>query len=165
MAASSTSSDLKSMVDSGFTGFPKHDFVNGVFVNPWGNHGIFDALRMMVSTRYRNLALPNGAQSISTIPSVPLNHQLISSTEHPHFSWLGHASCYYQTDGVYFLTDPIFSERASLSQYVGPKRLNIPPASVSDLKVDVVLLSHTHYDHMDAGTIQQLGNTPLWYNL
>ncbi len=75
---------------------------------------------------------------------------------------MGHASCYYQTDGVYFLTDPVFSQRASFSQYYGPKRFLPPPVDVEDLQIDVVLLSHTHYDHLDHGTAQRIGDKALW---
>jgi N-acyl-phosphatidylethanolamine-hydrolysing phospholipase D len=76
---------------------------------------------------------------------------------------MGHASCYFQTDGVRFLTDPVFSDRCSPSQLVGPKRIVPPPCSVEQLPVvDVVLLSHTHYDHLDYNTALRLGNKPLW---
>lgn len=71
-------------------------------------------------------------------------------------------------DGVTFITDPIFSERASPSQMVGPKRYRDCPISVNELPVlDAVIISHTHYDHLDLNTVTSLNNrfgTDLrWY--
>ncbi|KAL0967203.1 hypothetical protein UPYG_G00249110 [Umbra pygmaea] len=72
-------------------------------------------------------------------------------------TWLGHASVLVEMDGVVFLTDPIFSQRASPFQFVGPKRYRGPPCTVGQLpKIDAVLISHSHYDHLDAGTVTQL---------
>lgn len=75
--------------------------------------------------------------------------------------------CYYlskkQIDGLSVLTDPMFSERASANQFVGPKRFKPAALSVKDLpKVDVVLLSHNHYDHLDSGSVKAIGDGPLW---
>lgn len=66
-------------------------------------------------------------------------------------------------DGLNILTDPMFSERASASQMVGPKRYVPAAMSVKDLpRVDVVLLTHNHYDHLDTGSVKDIGNDPLW---
>ncbi|KAJ8008811.1 hypothetical protein DPEC_G00082300 [Dallia pectoralis] len=72
-------------------------------------------------------------------------------------TWLGHSSVLVEMDGVVFLTDPIFSQRASPFQFVGPKRYRGPPCMVGQLPViDAVLISHNHYDHLDSGTVAQL---------
>ena len=62
------------------------------------------------------------------------------------------------------LTDPIWSQRASPSQLFGPRRLINPPISLNDLvtKVHVVVISHSHYDHLDLNTVQEIGNQVLW---
>lgn len=57
----------------------------------------------------------------------------------------------------------MFSERASASQMVGPKRFLPPAMSVAELpRIDVVLLSHNHYDHLDTGSVKAIGDAPLW---
>ncbi|XP_044533471.1 N-acyl-phosphatidylethanolamine-hydrolyzing phospholipase D [Gracilinanus agilis] len=72
-------------------------------------------------------------------------------------TWLGHASVLVEMDEVIFLTDPIFSMRASLTQFIGPKRFRNPPCTVNQLpKIDAVLISHTHYDHLDYNTVLSL---------
>lgn len=64
--------------------------------------------------------------------------------------WLGHASFAFRIDGRYFLTDPVFSKRASPSQLMGPKRRVPPPFELADLpRIDVIMVSHNHYDHLD----------------
>ena len=73
-------------------------------------------------------------------------------------TWLGHATVVVQMDNVVFITDPIFSDRASPSQMVGPKRYRDPPCTVHDLPpdLDAVLISHSHYDHLDINTVTLL---------
>ncbi|XP_049616667.1 N-acyl-phosphatidylethanolamine-hydrolyzing phospholipase D isoform X1 [Syngnathus scovelli] len=72
-------------------------------------------------------------------------------------TWLGHASVLVEMDGLNILTDPIFSQRASPFQFVGPKRYRGPPCSVQQLpRIDAVVISHSHYDHLDAGTVASL---------
>lgn len=72
-------------------------------------------------------------------------------------TWLGHASVLLEIDGVRVLTDPVFSRRCSPTQAIGPQRMHAAPASVGGLgPVDVVLISHDHYDHLDVATIDAL---------
>ncbi len=73
-------------------------------------------------------------------------------------TWLGHATVLLQTGGVNVITDPMFSERASPVSFAGPKR-QVPLAmSINELPViDVVFVSHSHYDHLDAATIEAFG--------
>ncbi len=71
--------------------------------------------------------------------------------------WLGHASVLLRLNGRYVLTDPALSDRASPVQFAGPKRRLPPAARVDTLPgVDVVLISHNHYDHLDAPSIARL---------
>ena len=70
--------------------------------------------------------------------------------------WIGHASIYIEIDGLRMLTDPIFSEYASPFD-IGPKRFHPPPIALADLpKINAVLITHDHYDHLDMKTVQQL---------
>ena len=95
----------------------------------------------------------------SAVPVVPFS---VARAEAPPDAglraiWLGHASVYLELDGVRLLIDPMFSERASPVDFVGPKRFYAPPIALVALpKIDAVLISHDHYDHLDMATIQAL---------
>jgi L-ascorbate metabolism protein UlaG (beta-lactamase superfamily) len=70
---------------------------------------------------------------------------------------VGHASFLIQTRGRNILIDPVWADRASPFSFVGPKRVNAPGIAFDDLpKIDAVLVTHNHYDHMDTGTIGRL---------
>ena len=72
-------------------------------------------------------------------------------------TWIGHATVLVQTAGLNILTDPIWSERASPFSFIGPKRARAPGVRFDDLpKIDLVLISHNHYDHMDVPTLRRL---------
>jgi L-ascorbate metabolism protein UlaG (beta-lactamase superfamily) len=72
-------------------------------------------------------------------------------------TWFGHSSMLVEIDGLRILTDPLFSERASPLRGIGPERYYPPPIALADLPpIDVVLISHDHYDHLDTDTIVAL---------
>lgn len=75
----------------------------------------------------------------------------------PSASWIGHATVLVQSGGLNILTDPIFSERASPVAFLGPKRAQPPGIRIDDLPpIDVVVVSHNHYDHLDRWSAVQL---------
>jgi N-acyl-phosphatidylethanolamine-hydrolysing phospholipase D len=75
----------------------------------------------------------------------------------PSITWIGHSTFLVRMDGVTFLTDPIFSERASPVSFAGPKRVVPPGVPPDELPpVDFVLLSHDHYDHTDMPSVAAL---------
>jgi N-acyl-phosphatidylethanolamine-hydrolysing phospholipase D len=75
----------------------------------------------------------------------------------PSATWLGHASVLVQSGGLNILTDPVFSERASPVQFAGPKRAQPPGIALAALPpIDLVLISHSHYDHLDRDSVVQL---------
>ena len=78
-----------------------------------------------------------------------------SSTD--YLVWIGHATYLINKDGLTILTDPVFSKRASPVRFAGPKRL-IPPAIPIDKlpKIDVVTVSHNHYDHLDLRSLKMI---------
>lgn len=72
-------------------------------------------------------------------------------------TWVGHATVLIQAGGLNILTDPQWSDYASPFQGVGPKRVAPPGVAFDDLpKIDIVLVSHNHYDHMDLPTLKRL---------
>ncbi len=75
----------------------------------------------------------------------------------PTVTWIGHATLLVQMDGVSFLTDPIWSERASPFEFAGPRRLVQPGVAFDALPpIDFAVLSHAHYDHADVPTLERL---------
>jgi L-ascorbate metabolism protein UlaG (beta-lactamase superfamily) len=97
-----------------------------------------------------------------TVPSQALPVQALSQADllaAPDLSlWrLGHSTMLLKIEGKFWLTDPVFSERASPFQFLGPKRFHAPPIAMDDLPaITGVILSHDHYDHLDYDAIQQL---------
>lgn len=72
-------------------------------------------------------------------------------------TWLGHSTFILDVEGARFLVDPVWSKRASPWGWLGPKRFFEPPLPLAELpRIDAVLLSHDHYDHLDEGTIRDL---------
>jgi L-ascorbate metabolism protein UlaG (beta-lactamase superfamily) len=72
-------------------------------------------------------------------------------------TYINHATVLIQVDGLNILTDPIWSERASPVTFAGPNRVRPPGVSISDLpEIDLILISHNHYDHLDTETLKQL---------
>jgi L-ascorbate metabolism protein UlaG (beta-lactamase superfamily) len=72
-------------------------------------------------------------------------------------TWVGHATVLIQAGGVNILTDPIWSERPSPFSFVGPKRVRAPGIKFENLpKIDLIVVSHNHYDHLDLPTLQAL---------
>lgn len=75
----------------------------------------------------------------------------------PTVTWIGHSTFLVQLAGVNILTDPHWGERASPISFAGPRRLVPPGMRFEDLpKIDAVVISHDHYDHLDAGTVERL---------
>lgn len=85
----------------------------------------------------------------------------------PTVTWIGHATTLVQAGGLTVLTDPVFSRRASPVSFAGPARAYPPGLALGQLPhIDVVVLSHNHYDHLDRASIlalaRQRGGSPLF---
>jgi len=77
-------------------------------------------------------------------------------------TWLGHSTVLIEIDGLRVLTDPVWGPRASPSRLAGPKRFQPVPVSLHALPpIDLVLVSHDHYDHLDYPTILELAKTDV----
>lgn len=75
-------------------------------------------------------------------------------------TWLGHSTVLVEIDGLRVLTDPVWGPRASPSRLAGPKRFQPVPVPLKALPpIDLVLVSHDHYDHLDYPTIRELAKT------
>jgi N-acyl-phosphatidylethanolamine-hydrolysing phospholipase D len=92
------------------------------------------------------------------VPVVPINIPLLQQpSQRPQTTWLGHSTFLVQYQGINILTDPIFSDRASPISFAGPKRYTPHVIDYAKLpKIDFVIISHNHYDHLDTLSLQKL---------
>jgi len=91
---------------------------------------------------------------------IPLDTPDFDAAAELAVTWFGHSSALIEVDGYRVLADPIWSERCSPSNTVGPQRLHPVPVQIDALPaVDAVIISHDHYDHLDVDTIQVLAHT------
>ena len=122
-----------------------HNTSRGTSVMPSGQRDVLRRFRENSATR----------RPAAPIPVVTESYE--PRTEGLHVTWFGHASCLVELDGVRLLLDPVWSERCSPSQHVGPRRLHPVPLPLAGLgRVDAVVISHDHYDHLDTDTITAL---------
>jgi L-ascorbate metabolism protein UlaG (beta-lactamase superfamily) len=72
-------------------------------------------------------------------------------------TWLGHSTVLLELDGATLLVDPVWTERTSPFEHLGPKRFHPPPLPLTELpRLDAVVISHDHYDHLDRHTVPEL---------
>jgi N-acyl-phosphatidylethanolamine-hydrolysing phospholipase D len=138
---------------------PTHHSADGGFRNPWPNsqlHGFKDFLKWRLGERRSEPIAPSPAYG-----SLPQREPAIvvprAARGHRSVTWVGHSTVLLQLGPLNVLTDPMWSERASPVQWAGPKRM-MPPALAFDAlpEIDVVLLSHNHYDHLDTTTVKRI---------
>jgi len=126
---------------------------DGVFHNP-------QATRMVTADAGRRVfreflfggrkRRPSGPVPVVSGPSEPAVDGL-------HITWYGHASALVEIDGQRVLIDPVWSDRCSPSSLAGPRRLHPTPVPIEALpRVDAILISHDHYDHLDLATVLAL---------
>lgn len=134
--------------------YQKSDHFDGkVFFNPsgMGPNGFLDLLKWKLS--FNSESWPN--QALESV--VPASTLALNYSDKMVVTFIGHATFLIQIDGINILTDPIWSERASPFSFVGPKRVNSPGINFDKLPpIDLVLISHNHYDHMDEATLRDL---------
>jgi len=96
--------------------------------------------------------VPNRALPVQALT----REQLLAAPDNSLFR-LGHSTILLKLNGEFWLTDPVFSKRASPVQWAGPARFHAPPVSIADLPpIKGVILSHNHYDHLDYAAIREL---------
>lgn len=138
-------------------GAPAHHRTRG-FVN--SNPG-FERPGFWTVQRFRLSRLVDTLVARRTLPAFPRvdndGRALRDNTLAPTVTWIGHATFLFQVDGLNVLTDPQWSERASPLSFAGPRRLVLPGVRFEDLpRIDVVVISHDHYDHLDRETVSRL---------
>lgn len=110
--------------------------------------------------RYGKDLPPPPGQFIATyedFPQKPFDKSQLKNYSDKTATWLGHATVMVRSDNFTLLTDPHFSIRAFPVQWMGPARKVRSPARVENLpKIDVVVISHSHYDHLDHNTVVKL---------
>ncbi|MBB3316430.1 L-ascorbate metabolism protein UlaG (beta-lactamase superfamily) [Rhizobium sp. BK181] len=90
-------------------------------------------------------------------PFQPAKPDLHVAGENIRVTMVGHATMLIQVAGLNILTDPVWSDRASPFAFAGPKRVVAPGIAFDDLPpIDLVLVSHNHYDHLDVATLRRL---------
>lgn len=154
LACTSTSSES---IESAIQNKPNHHtssgFKNDPFVETAASKGMLFYIRRAWSSVF--------------VPNVPAGHalpeieamQLLKSIDADRITWLGHASFLVTASGVTILTDPFLTKFASPVAWAGPKRLVDPGIPLDKLPpIDIVVVSHNHYDHLDDKTVRSLKN-------
>ena len=102
---------------------------------------------------------PKGTIPENTIAVRPLSRATLLAAPDNTLYRLGHSTLLIKLAGEFFLTDPVFSKRASPVQWAGPTRFHAPPISIADLPpIKAVILSHDHYDHLDYASVMELAD-------
>jgi L-ascorbate metabolism protein UlaG (beta-lactamase superfamily) len=134
------------------------NFRDGYFQNPVTTlmeRPPFEALREMMKRGGGRLPV----QAIETLP-IDTERYINSASGEVLITWLGHSSFLMRIEGVNLLIDPVLSTRASMSRFMGPKMFDYSHKHTIDEfpPIDLVLLTHDHYDHLDYDLIKQLGS-------
>ena len=116
-----------------------------------------DLVRWQWNARRKNLPPPPQTPTPVVAPNLAAIHANAGAAMQPAITWVGHATVLVQASGLNVLTDPVFSKRASPVQFAGPQRAQPPGVALADLPpVDVVVISHNHYDHLDTNAVLAL---------
>ncbi|MGV9944187.1 MBL fold metallo-hydrolase [Streptomyces sp. NPDC003401] len=138
-------------------------FANGVFQNPGGpartrpSGSALDFAKAFFDKDTRPRRAPSG--------TIPVHPTTLADLARPpatglRLTWMGHSSVLAEIDGHRVLFDPVWGERCSPLPFAGPRRLHPAPLPLAALgPVDVVVISHDHYDHLDLPTVKALADT------
>ncbi|KAB2975892.1 MBL fold metallo-hydrolase [Streptomyces sp. SS1-1] len=138
-------------------------FRDGVFQNPGGtartrpSGSMLEFAKVFFDKDTRPLRTPKG-----TVPVHPTTYADLAKPPATglRLTWMGHSSILAEIDGRRVLFDPVWGERCSPFPFAGPRRLHPAPLPLAALgPVDVVVISHDHYDHLDLPTIKALAGT------
>ncbi|MBL0916031.1 MAG: MBL fold metallo-hydrolase, partial [Sphingopyxis sp.] len=129
---------------------PLSDHFDGTrFLNPAGEPETDRSLGDVLKWR-RSAPDNRWPSSVEVVPVVP-----DARVDGLRVTMVGHATLLIQIGGLNILTDPVWSERASPLSFAGPRRVTTPGIRLDDLPpIDVILLSHNHYDHLDMAALR-----------
>ncbi|KAL9551191.1 hypothetical protein MBANPS3_004393 [Mucor bainieri] len=138
------------------------------FVNPfdeWTEIPFYKTVLFWMG-RWKGNGIPKCEQELDkTLPVMkPDLDQIRNPGKSVTFTWFGQSTCLMTIDGLTILSDPVFS-KCSINDYFGPKRLRPIPCPLEDFidNVDMVVVSHDHFDHLDEAAVKKLGNSVVWY--
>ncbi|MBL0374776.1 MBL fold metallo-hydrolase [Rhizobium sp. KVB221] len=133
---------------------PKSNHYNGTrFFNPGG----IAPLGFRAFFQWKSRDRPEVWPKFYPSPFSPAKPEALIGGSDLRVTMIGHASLLIQVAGLNILTDPVWSDRVSPFAFIGPKRHNAPGLAFDDLPpIDVVLVTHNHYDHLDVSTLKAL---------
>jgi len=139
---------------SGYPASPQ--FSDGGFRNPapMHKHSVGEMARLWWTFMFDK---PAGTVPRQAVPVRPLTREALLAAPDNTLYRLGHSTMLVKLAGEFYLTDPVFSKRASPVQWAGPARFHAPPIAIEDLPpIKAVILSHDHYDHLDHAAVMAL---------
>ncbi|MGU7782262.1 MBL fold metallo-hydrolase [Burkholderia sp. PU8-34] len=136
---------------------PQHDGERFRNVAPRPVEGFGKMMRVMWNMLFNK---PREAVPAGPVPVDSLTREQLEAAPDRSLYRLGHSTLLIKLRGEFWLTDPVFAERASPFRRVGPRRFHAPPIALADLPpLRGVILSHDHYDHLDRDTVLALAAT------
>ena len=150
---------------------PPHHRANGFQNNyiEFAPRGLGDLIKWKIDASRNSLPRPPATLTPRVAPDLAFvhNNARAGTMMQPAITWIGHATMLAQFAGLNLITDPVFSDRVSPLSFVGPKRALAPGLSIAELpRIDVVVISHNHYDHLDDASVRalnaQAGGPPLF---
>ncbi|MEJ8661221.1 MULTISPECIES: MBL fold metallo-hydrolase [Streptomyces] len=138
------------------------NFADGVFQNPLGARTRPSGSTLEFAKIYFQKEARRHRGPVAPVPlhAATLADLAKAPASGLRLTWMGHSSVLAEIDGRRVLLDPVWGQRCSPFPFAGPKRLHPVPLPLASLgPVDVVVISHDHYDHLDLPTIQALAST------
>jgi N-acyl-phosphatidylethanolamine-hydrolysing phospholipase D len=160
LAEEMTNHDTPARVATDTTASAAHRAPDGSFRNPWPDSTPpewRDVLRWMSERRLQSRA-ETERRGRFPVATPAISYPRASDADFAA-TWIGHSTVLLQLGGLNVLTDPVFSQRASPLQWLGPRRVMDPGLPLDALPpLDVVLLSHNHYDHLDKSVVKRIAS-------